>query len=287
MSEAAFEIMRPARRLTPVVFASPHSGRNYTRAFLNKAEIDPVMLRSSEDAFVDQLFSGVVDHGAVLLAATAPRAFVDLNRAANEFDPALIEGLRRSVSNPRIASGLGVIPRVVAQGRPIHGGKITLAEAESRIDSVWHPYHAALAGLLAESHRDFGQAILLDCHSMPSEALVGLIPRGDQQPDVVIGDRFGASAAPEIVAEVESVFAQAGLRVRRNHPFAGAYIVQHYGRPARRQHVVQIEINRALYMHEATLAPHEGFAALKAVIDGLAPLLVALRDHGGRALAAE
>lgn len=275
---AAFQIARPERRRTPVVFAAPHSGRDYPRAFLNKAEIDPLMLRSSEDAFVDLLFSGAVDHGAVLLCATAPRAFVDLNRAANEFDPALIEGVRRNVNNPRIASGLGVIPRVVAQGRPIHGGKITLAEAESRIDSVWRPYHAALAQLLAESHRDFGQAILLDCHSMPSEALTGLIPRGGETPDVVIGDRFGASAAAGLVVAVETIFRQAGLRVARNHPFAGAYVVQHYGRPARRQHAIQIEINRALYMNEATITPHEGFSALKAVIDSILPALTALRD---------
>ena len=272
-----------------MVFAAPHSGRDYPRAFLNKAEIDPLALRSSEDAFVDQLFSGVVDHGAVLLSATAPRAFVDLNRAENELDPALIEGVRRRVNNPRIASGLGVIPRVVAQGRPIHGGKITLAEAESRIDSVWRPYHAALAALLDESHAQFGQAILLDCHSMPSEALSGLIPRGGETPDVVIGDRFGASAAAALVAEVESIFRGAGLKVARNHPFAGAYVVQQYGRPSRRQHAIQIEINRALYMDEAQIIPHEGFAALKAVIDSLLPALTALRDSGGddRTLAAE
>lgn len=288
MTTAAYRTCLPARRITPVVFASPHSGRDYPLSLINKAEIDLPALRSSEDAFVDLLFQSAPDAGAPLLLATAPRAFVDLNRAADEFDPALIEGVRRSVNNPRIASGLGVIPRVVAQGRPIHGGKITLAEAESRIATVWRPYHAALTQLLDESNRAFGQAILLDCHSMPSEALTGMIPAGGMIPDVVVGDRFGTAASRAVVAGVEEAFRRAGLRVQRNQPFAGAYVVQNYGRPARHQHAVQIEINRALYMDEARIEPHAGFDAFRDVIAGVVRELVDLRDDGVvEALAAE
>lgn len=286
MTTAAYRIDLPARRLTPVVFASPHSGRDYPISLRNKAEIDLLALRSSEDAFVDLLFQSAPEAGAPLLSATAPRAFVDLNRAADEFDPALIAGIGRGVNNPRIASGLGVIPRVVAHGRPIHGGKITLAEAESRIATVWRPYHAALAGLLAESNRDFGESILLDCHSMPSEALAAMIPHGAGVPDVVIGDRFGTTAAQTVVAGVEAAFRRAGLRVQRNQPFAGAYVVQHYGRPSRNQHAVQIEINRALYMDEARVEPHAGFDAFRALIAGVVRDLVDLRGGIG-ALAAE
>ena len=227
MDAGSFHLTRPAQRTTSVVFASPHSGREVPQAFLHRAEIDERAIRSSEDAFVDRLFDCAPLHGAPLLAARASRAFVDLNRAADELDPALIEGVRRPVHNPRVASGLGVIPRVVAGGRAIHRGRIGLAEAEARIEGIWRPYHEALQGLLLESHARFGEAILIDCHSMPHEAIEAVGPMGGPRPDVVLGDRFGAATAPAVIDRIEAAFMRAGLRVARNMPFAGAYIVQH------------------------------------------------------------
>ncbi len=260
---ASYQIIRPEVQTCPVVVSSPHSGRAYTPAFLGQTVLDEAAVRSSEDAFVDDLVAAAPRFGVPLLLAHVPRAYVDLNRAPDEFDSALIEGARRNDSNPRIASGLGVIPRVVAGGRAIYHGKLQLAEAEARIAAHWRPYHAALCGLLDETVARFGTAVLLDVHSMPTEAAQML--RAHQRPaDVVLGDRHGASAGAQIVAEIESAFAAQGLRVARNSPFAGAYIAQHYGRPFVGKHVVQIEISRGLYMDEARVArlPHfEGFAA--------------------------
>lgn len=252
-----FRLTRPAVVDTAMVFASPHSGRALPPGFLDRAALDERLIRSSEDAFVDRLFAAAPRHGAPLLAASAARAVIDLNRAPDELDPAAVEGVRRSAHNPRVASGLGVIPRVVAGGRPIRQGRIPLSEAQARIDGIWRPYHAQLQALLAEAQLRFGRAILIDCHSMPREALTD-----PDRPDVVLGDRFGAAAAPEVVAAIERAFVAEGFRVARNVPFAGAYSVQHYGRPSRRQHAVQIEIDRALYMDEARVEAHEGFVPL-------------------------
>lgn len=263
----AFRLDRPKRRGTSVVFASPHSGRDYPAAFLKRAILDERQVRSSEDAYVDQLFASVPDHGAPFLSARAPRAYLDLNRGPDEFDPALIEGVRRAAHNPRVASGLGVIPRVVANGRAIYRGKITLQEAQRRVSDVWRPYHDQLRTLLDESLNTFDEAILIDCHSMPHEALENVGPPGSPRPHIVLGDRFGASAAQAVVAEVEAAFSAAGFRVARNMPFAGAFITQHYGKPSRRQHAVQVEIDRALYMDEATLTPHDGYDAFVAQLE--------------------
>ncbi|NDV02740.1 N-formylglutamate amidohydrolase [Pseudoroseicyclus tamaricis] len=287
MAKAAFRLTMPARRTSAVVFASPHSGSEYPAEFLAAARLDEQAIRSSEDAFVDRLFACAPEAGAPLIAAEAPRAYVDLNRAAEELDPALIEGLRRVNPNPRIASGLGVIPRVVAGGRPIYHGRIPLAEAEARLANVWHPYHAALGRLVDEAQHSFGQAILIDCHSMPHEALESLGPRGIRKPDVVIGDRFGASAAPGLVAEIEAAFARAGLRCARNMPFAGAYVAQAYGRPARRRHAVQIEIDRALYMDEASIAPRPDFESFRDLIGGVVADIAALGRADPLPMAAE
>lgn len=287
MSEPSFSLVSPVQRTTSVVFASPHSGRDYPTAFLRRAVLDAQQIRSSEDAFVDQLFDAAPRHGAPLLLAGAPRAYVDLNRAPEEFDPALIDGIRRAAHNPRIASGLGVIPRVVSNGRAIMRGKISLAEAHMRITDHWRPYHDQLQTLLDQAHGAFGEAILIDCHSMPHEAIESVSPAGSARPDVVLGDRFGAAAAGSVVERVEAAFASAGFNVARNMPFAGAYITQHYGRPSRRQHAVQVEIDRALYMDEQSVRPNGNFAAFKAALDGVVAELAAIGEAGDLRVAAE
>ena len=269
MLKSAFHLAQPATRTTSVVFASPHSGRDYPERFLHQAVLDARQIRSSEDAFVDVLFETVPSHGAPLLTANAPRAYLDLNRGPDELDPALIEGVRRTAHNPRIASGLGVIPRVVSNGRQIYRGKLSLAEAHSRIAQCWRPYHDQLQTLMDESVNTFGEAVLIDCHSMPHEALENVGPPGAARPHVVLGDRFGATAASAIVEQIEAAFASAGLRVARNMPFAGAFITQHYGRPSRHQHAIQVEIDRALYMNEQTLELNADFDAFKKLLNGV------------------
>lgn len=268
MSDAPYTLSMPSPRTTGVVFASPHSGRDYPWAFLRSSLLDERAIRSSEDAFVDRLFDAAPQHGAPLLAARIPRAYVDLNRGTDELDPSVVEGVRHAAHNPRVTSGLGVIPRVVSNGRAIYRGKITLPEARSRLADVWTPYHTRLQKLLTDAKRDFGRGILIDCHSMPHEA-IDSISSGGRAPDVVLGDRFGAACHPDIVDRVESAFASAGLRVARNTPFAGAFITQHYGRPAKGQHVIQVEIDRALYMHEREVRPNAGFADLRRLLTGV------------------
>lgn len=287
MLSSAYHLARPASRTTSVVFASPHSGRDYPKSFLRQAVLDASEIRSSEDAYVDLLFETVPSHGAPFLTANAPRAFLDLNRGPDELDSALIEGVRRTAHNPRIASGLGVIPRVVANGRHIYSGKLPLIEAHDRIAQFWRPYHDQLQTLLDESANKFGEAILIDCHSMPHEALENVGPPGAARPDIVIGDRFGATAGSYVVEHVEAAFASAGFRVARNMPFAGAFIAQHYGRPSRDQHALQIEIDRGLYLNERTLEPNENFTAFKAQLETVIEQIADIGRLGDRKLAAE
>lgn len=285
--KSAYHLARPTARTTSVVFASPHSGRDYPGSFLRRSVLNEKEVRSSEDAYVDLLFENVPEHGAPLLMACAPRAYLDLNRGADELDSALIEGVRRSAHNPRIASGLGVIPRVVANGRQIYRGKLSLVEAHHRIANYWRPYHDQLQTLLDESANQFGEAILIDCHSMPHEALENIGPPGGARPDIVLGDRFGAAAAGSIMERVEAAFASAGLRVARNMPFAGAFITQHYGRPARQQHAIQVEIDRALYMDERSLEPNENFDHFKRVLNAVIAELTEIGRPEEQRVAAE
>jgi N-formylglutamate amidohydrolase len=280
----AYVLMRPERRMCSLIFASPHSGRDYPADFLARIVLDRQAIRSSEDAFVDRLFDMAPALGAPMLSARAPRAYLDLNRAADELDPGVIEGIARAPHNPRVSSGLGVIPRVVAGGRSIYRGKLSLAEAEGRIRRFWHPYHQALAALVEETRTAFGEAVLIDCHSMPHEAIEAHTRPGQPRPEVVLGDRYGATAGRDVMDRVEAAFATAGFRVGRNAPFAGAYVAQAYGRPSRGVHVVQVEIDRALYMDEVRVEPLTGFDSFRALIAGVVSDLV---QPSGVALAAE
>jgi N-formylglutamate deformylase len=234
MPKVAYHLINPQKRTSCVVFASPHSGRDYSWSFMRRTVLDEHAIRSSEDAFVDKLFAAAPQHGAPLLLAGAPRAYIDLNRSSDELDPALIEDVRTPAHNPRVASGLGVVPRVVAGGRAIYSGKLTRAEAQGRVDTYWRPYHVTLRRLLNEAQAGFGKAVLVDCHSMPHEAMDGIARAGVRRPEVVLGDRFGASAGCEVVDRIEAAFAAAGLTVVRNAPFAGAFTAQHADRQRRR-----------------------------------------------------
>lgn len=272
---SAYKILAPKAWESAVVFASPHSGRDYSNTFEGQSILDPVTLRSSEDAYVDQLIDYVPEFGAPLLLAHAPRAFVDLNRSADELDPAIVNGAQTRGQNPRISSGLGVIPRVVANGRPIYRGKIPMQEAKDRLRTYWHPYHDALLRLLKAAKLRHGYSVLIDVHSMPHDA-VSSPAKLVTPPEIVIGDRHGSSASRALVEEVEACFAKAGLKTARNTPFAGAFITQHYGRPSANQHAIQIEIDRGIYLDEAQVAPREQFAEtrekLRQAFEGIARL---------------
>lgn len=263
MTPSEYYLREPKRLTSAAVFSSPHSGRDYPEAFLRASLLDDRALRSSEDAFVEDLFGAAPESGAPLIAASAPRAYVDLNRSIEDLDPAIIRGVSRNRPNARVASGLGVIPRVVAEGRAIQSGKIPYDEAQERLRKYYTPYHTELQRLLKRTRDTFGQVLLVDCHSMPSEALNRGRDEGVVRPQVVLGDRFGASCGKVYVDRIEAIFRQEGFTVARNSPFAGAYITQAYGRPAAGLHAIQIEIDRSLYMNEATIRTTSEYANTK------------------------
>ena len=281
MEDSTFSIALPANPLSCAVFSSPHSGSDYPEPFLSASRLDAFEIRSSEDAYVDELFMSAPSQGAPLIAARVPRAVVDLNRAPEDLDPALISGASRRGVNPRIAAGLGVIPRVVGEGRTIIEGKLPLAEAEARIARYWQPYHRELQALVAAQLDRFGAAILFDCHSMPRDALQAVPIVWGRRPDVVLGDRFGVSCARWVIEEAARIFADEGFIVARNSPFAGGYITQAYGRPAAGQHALQIEIDRSLYMDEARIEKRQDFDVVR---DRIAAAVACLAGLGGAAM---
>jgi N-formylglutamate amidohydrolase len=263
----------PIEQSAPFVFSSPHSGRTYPSVLLAASRLDAHTLRKSEDCYVDDLLLDVPRLGAPLLAARFPRAYLDVNREPYELDPRLfLEAVPpfANAQSPRVAGGLGTIARIVAENEEIYREPMPIGVAFERIERLYKPFHATLAELLDRTQRQFGYAILVDCHSMPSASLTQ--PRGSR-PDFVLGDRFGASCHPRLSRLARETLVKLGYNVHQNRPYAGGYITEHYGRPHRGLHALQLEINRALYLDERTLAPTAGFAPLKATLATLASRL--------------
>lgn len=283
--EPVFDLIRPDVWSHGVIFASPHSGRSFPAWFLKESRLTEQSLRSSEDAYIDQLIAPARASGAAILTSRIPRSVVDLNRNRDEIDPLVVADVPQGKLNSRIMAGLGVIPRVVSQGRPIYNRLIPKVEAERRIEAFWTPYHRALGGLIDEAIDRFGGALLIDVHSMPRDALAHLpAPR----PEIVVGDRNGGSASKRVSDEVIDTISGLGYRVRRNSPFSGAYITAAYGRPAQNVHVVQVEIDRSLYMDEQRIAPRADFAMFALRFSGLVAKLASIRPgDSGVAMAAE
>ncbi len=279
-----FEVRQAAEQRVPFVFNSPHSGNHYPPRFLSMTRLGYPAIRRSEDCFVDELFSAAMPLGAPMLAANFPRAYLDANREPWELDPRMfLEALPpyANARSARVAGGLGTVPRLVGEGQEIYAGKLPLAEAVSRIDTIYKPYHDQLKRLLTSTHAAFGHAVLVDCHSMPASVRLG---DSGTRPDFIVGDRFGVACSPALSEAAIDILSAMGYIVAHNKPYAGGFITEHYGRPARGFHAIQIEVNRGLYMDERTMHKTAGFVALANDLSRFVADIVSLPDYHFRSL---
>jgi len=252
-------LLMPSDHRCPVVFVSAHSGRNYPKDLLERTRLDPLALRRSEDCFVDELFAAAPRFGAPLLAATFPRVWCDANREPWELDPAMFSDTLPNyvnIASPRVAAGLGTIARIVSVNEPIYRQKLVFSDAEQRIRSCWMPFHAKLRQLIDLTIYRFGLCVLVDCHSMPSLVVLNVAGK----PDVVLGDAFGSSSHPSVPRQIGNIFNSLSFSLRENEPYAGGYITRHYGSRGGPTHAIQLEINRGLYMNEASLERAPSFS---------------------------
>jgi len=270
------DVAAPAQQQVALVCASPHSGNDYPAEFLAASRLDPLTLRRSEDSFVDEIFEGSVELGAPLLKARFPRAYLDPNREPFELDPAMFADPLPAYVNsrsPRVEVGLGTIARVVATGEEIYARKLRFAEAVSRVDRLYRPYHQALRQLLAATSERFGGYLLIDCHSMPSTGGPSEREFKRSGVEIVLGDCHGTSCHPAIIEMAQRLLSAKGYRVVRNAPYAGGFTTSHYGAPRNGRHAIQIEINRALYMDERSM---ERKPFLRRLAEDMGDLMAAL-----------
>jgi N-formylglutamate deformylase len=252
----------------PILLASPHSGTHLPADFLANSRLDTHALRRIEDAHVGALLAPAAATGLPLIEATHSRAVIDLNRAEDELDPAMFSGSVTPFPNisDRVRRGYGLFPRVVAPNQPIHLARLSAETGTARIERLHRPWHRAIGEGLARAAARHGHALLLDVHSMPRL-------EGPSPATLVLGDRHGQSAAPQLVDWLDQAFTARGLKVARNAPYAGGHTTQHHAAPADGIHCVQLEFDRTLYMDPASLRPHGGFGSLSALVAGVLALL--------------
>ncbi|MFK5977658.1 MAG: N-formylglutamate amidohydrolase [Rhizobiaceae bacterium] len=273
-----FEVYGPAIQRVPFVLNSPHSGRNYTKSFMANVQLSDFSIRKSEDFLVDELFGSGVSIGLPMLVANFPRAFLDVNREPYELDPKMFEDQLPGYVNTqsvRVSTGLGTIAKIVADREEIYHKLMSVEDALERIEDIYKPYHSCLRRLLAKTHVQFGYAVLIDCHSMPSAHHGSPYER---RPDFVIGDRFGSSCSEELTHCLCDNLKALGYKVVLNKPYAGGFITQHYGRPDSGLHAVQIEINRGLYMDESSMQKSDNFEKLADDIRQLLNIVVSMPE---------
>lgn len=275
----AFSWQGPSGAERPLVFASPHSGRQYPPSMRAALTVPLIDLRRTEDAFVDELFEPAALVGASVMRARYARAYVDLNRDAAELDPTMFsDGTPRPCGIPgaRVQAGLGSLPRVGASGRNIYAHRLSRVEGEARLARVHDAYHRRLRDELHRLRRVHGEAFLIDCHSMPSSQ-----PGRRGLAEIVLGDRFGSSCCGRLTSAAERAFRRLGYKVARNAPYAGGYTTRQYGRPRSGIHALQIEIRRDLYMDETLVRKTAGFTSLR---EDLVTVCDALARHVGERL---
>jgi N-formylglutamate deformylase len=264
----------------PLVLDSPHSGVDYPEDF--RPACDIALLRRAEDTHVEKLYDFAPALGVAWIEALFPRSYIDVNRNTTELDVSLIEepwadAVETSpAALSKVRLGKGLIWSKTDDGAPLYSRKLSAAEVRGRIDRCWRPYHAAVAQAIEQAHARHGYSIHLNCHSMPAVAAAyatdfpGLV-----HADFVIGDRDGSTAAPALSQMVCEVLRGFGYDVSYNHPYKGVELVRRYGDPQRQRHSIQVEVNRKLYMDEATLEPNEGFERLRGHLRQLVERLLA------------
>jgi N-formylglutamate deformylase len=263
-SAPAFVLHGPAAPLTPLVLDSPHSGFAFPDDF--GAALSDFDLREGEDCFVDELYRPATERGVGLIAALAPRTYIDLNRHAGDIDVALLEGgwPGELVASGKARIGKSLVWRTLDDGRPIYARKLSVGEVERRIERFHRPYHRALVARIEATHARFGASWHINCHSMNAVAgAQGEGGAGQVRADFVVGDRDGTTCDAAFTELLRSVLAGMGYDVKVNDPYKGVELVRAYSNPAARRMSVQLEINKRLYMDEATRAKNAGFAPLQ------------------------
>ena len=233
----------------PIIISIPHSGTLYSNIFLKNILLSKKELQFSEDNYVDKILEKALCGNISYVKANFPRSFIDVNRSPLELDSLMVSSNIPTIDKfnlTKVKSGIGVIHRVSYYGNEIYDHLLTRREIVTRLLNNYFPYHNALKLLIKNTKIINNRIVVLDFHSMPSKFL-------DKNVDIVIGNNFNLSCNNTISSKIINYFCDYNYSLSINDPYSGGFITKFYGKPLERVNVLQIEINRSLYMNEDTL----------------------------------
>lgn len=280
-----FQLFNLESPSVPVLISVPHAGREYPTELLENLRIAPAELQRLEDRYADRLVTSAIAAGTPAIIARRARAWIDLNRGEDELDPEMIKGgtgVRKTVGSAKMRGGLGLVPRRLMHSGDIWQRPFDAQDIEHRLSNFHRPYHQLVEHALLQIQDRFGIALLVDIHSMPP-----LLPVGGFRPHIVIGDRFGQSAASLYSEMLLQRLKQIGVAAALNHPYPGDYILRRHGNVRKNIHAIQIEVDRALYLDSDLREPASGLEATSAIITELLMLLAELAGGAAMPMAAE
>lgn len=266
-STRTFTAVIPADLDLPLVLDSPHSGFLFPDDFRPAASME--VIRTGWDGYLEDLWGHAKALGATLIAAKVSRGYIDLNRAAEDIDEALLDAPWPGPCHPSDSCrrGMGLVRRLALPDVPMYTRMLTVAEVEARLRDYYLPYRAILQQVIEALAARHGRVWHLDLHSMKSRGNTMNLDAGQARPDLVISDRMGSTSHPAVTRWIAEQFRQLGYRANINDPYQGGDIIHAYGEPLRQRNSIQIEINRRLYMDETTCEKSAGYAVLKRDID--------------------
>jgi N-formylglutamate amidohydrolase len=262
----------------PLLLSVPHAGRDYPAELIANLRVPTAELLRLEDRYADRLLQPAIAAGFPAIVAHRARAWIDLNRAESDIDVQMLVGSQRglvTIPSAKARSGLGLIPRRLQSCGELWRGPLHLDDVERRIIEVHRPFHQKVAAILSALQARFGIAILLDIHSMPPiPPRLGTDISVEKPPQIVLGDRFGRSAA-SVHAELVMAHARGqGFDVALNHPYSGDYILTLHGQPQRAVHALQLEVDRSLYLDSDLREPSRSIGPMAQFVHDVASLLV-------------
>ncbi|MGB1263574.1 MAG: N-formylglutamate deformylase [Cognaticolwellia sp.] len=229
----------------PLLISMPHNGEEIP------ADIAKVMTAKGRevadtDWYMDRLYAFAQELGAYILIPKYNRYVIDLNRDPNGVD--LYPGANSTELCPTTAFDLSPLYQ--------EGCTPSKAQIAQRVEHYWQPYHQALAATMQEIKAEFGQAVLLEAHSIRSQ-----VPRffQGQLPDFNFGNADGKSCAAELISTLAELD-YAPYSMVCNGRFKGGYITRAFGQPEHNFHAVQLELSQHTYMNEQAMTYNEALA---------------------------
>lgn len=234
----------------PFLVTIPHSGEKIPPQANWLNGLPETLLMCDVDRYVDLLYGSSLDALQIPYVLTEwHRYAADLNRVPEDVDSTSVQGN----VNPAGLHNRGFHWVVTTHNEPILKAPMSVETHQELVDLVYVPFHAEIQKIYRTLESAGHKKVYhLDAHSMPSVGTQMHRDPGERRADIVVSDCSGKSCSENYLDLVLTSYIKAGFKVAYNWPYMGGRVTEMYGHPQKNHEALQVELNRDLYMDEAT-----------------------------------